>query len=392
MWDRPLEEIEGRTPVEAARTNNMDYMAQKGMVGTVQTIPEGMTPGSDIGNMSLLGYDPKKYNCGRAPLEAASMSLDMGADEIAIRCNLVTVTEDGEMADYSAGHITSKESHLLIDTIQQKLGKDNELRFYPGKSYRHLLMVKGGETDSLLKTETIPPHDILGKKIKQFLPKGPVAGLLLDLMERSCEVLHDHPINKVRLDLGENPANMIWLWGLGGKPRLPRFEDIYGVKGSIISAVDLVNGIGRIAGLEVIDVPGITGYYDTNYIGKAEYALRSLKQNDFVFIHIEAPDEAGHNGDWQAKIETIERIDEQIVGTVLNHFGDRSDVRIMVLPDHPTPIELRTHTSDEVGFVMFGKGVSHNGMSKYNERTAAETDIHFNSGEELMSYFIKKNL
>jgi 2,3-bisphosphoglycerate-independent phosphoglycerate mutase len=211
-------------------------------------------------------------------------------------------------------------------------------------------------------------------------------------MERSCEVLHDHPINKVRLDLGENPANMIWLWGLGGKPRLPRFEDIYGVKGSIISAVDLVNGIGRIAGLEVIDVPGITGYYDTNYIGKAEYALRSLKQNDFVFIHIEAPDEAGHNGDWQAKIETIERIDEQIVGTVLNHFGDRSDVRIMVLPDHPTPIELRTHTSDEVGFVMFGKGVSHNGMSKYNERTAAETDIHFNSGEELMSYFIKKNL
>lgn len=390
MADYPVEELDNKTPLEVAHTTNMDYMAQNGMSALVRTIPEGMAPGSDIGNMSILGYDPKTYHTGRAPLEAANQGIELKNNEVAIRCNLVTIV-DNKMMDYSAGHISTKEADIFIKSLNKKLG-GKTLKFYTGKSYRHLLILKTDNPKEILKIKTTPPHDILGKNIADFIPNGKGADLLNDLMTRSVEVFTNHEVNQVRLDLKENPATMIWLWGQGEKPNFPSFKEKYGLQGGIISAVDLVNGIGRLAGLEIIDVPGITGYYDTNYLGKAEYALKSLKKNDFVYIHIEAPDEAGHNGDIKAKINAIERIDKDIIGTILNHYERHDDVRILVLPDHPTPVKLRSHTNDPVGFVMYGKGINPDGGNAFNESTAKEKGIQFENGEDLINYFIKKNI
>ncbi|MBU0469215.1 MAG: cofactor-independent phosphoglycerate mutase [Candidatus Omnitrophica bacterium] len=390
MHDRPLEELDNKTPLEVARTTNMDFMASNGFSGLVRTIPEKMNPGSDTGNMSLLGYNPNIYLSGRASLEAANMDIALREDEVAFRCNLVTAM-DGRMDDYSAGHISSNEASLLIETLNEKIDLEG-IRFYPGKSYRHILVLKVRTPSDYLKIQTIPPHDILGKEISKYLPKGPEAEMLLGLMEQSRIIFEKHPINKVRVDLGENPANMIWLWGQGAKPALPLFSEKYGVKGSIISAVDLVNGIGKVAGLEIIDVPGITGYYDTNYLGKAEYALKSLKKNDFVFIHIEAPDEAGHNGDFKAKIEAIENIDKHVVGTILNNFSKHDNVRILIASDHATPVELRTHSSEPVGFVMFGKGIAHDGSTEFSETSTQKKGVKFENGEDMMNYFINKFL
>jgi len=388
MADHPIEALGNKTPLEVANTTNMDYLAQNGTTGLVQTIPDGMKPGSDIGNMAILGYDPKTYHTGRAPLEAASMGIKLADDEVAFRCNLVTV-EGSKMVDYSAGHITTKEASILIQTLNEEVDLEG-VKFYPGKSYRHLLVLKVRDPEAYLKLQTTPPHDISNKDIKSYLPKGSASEMLLKLIEKSKVIFEHHEINKVRLDLKENPANMIWLWGQGTKPQLPSFSEKYGVKGAIISAVDLVTGIGQLAGLEVIDVPGITGYYDTNYLGKAKYALKALKKKDFVFIHIEATDEAGHNGDAKAKIAAIERVDKDIVGTILNHFDKYDDVRILLLPDHPTPVELRTHTSEPVCFVMFGKGIAQDGSAVFSEAAAAEKGIKFKSGEELMAYFMKR--
>ncbi|MBF0521738.1 MAG: cofactor-independent phosphoglycerate mutase [Candidatus Omnitrophica bacterium] len=390
MADLPLELLAEKTPLEVAKTPNMDYLAQHGRVGRVRTIPKGMSAGSDVANMSLLGYDPKKYLYGRAPLEAANLNIHLHEDEVAFRCNLVTV-EDEKMADYSAGHIRNEEAKVLIQELNQKLGSD-KIKFYEGKSYRHLLVVKDPDVKRYLDIETTPPHDILGKDIKKYLPKGKFAELILGFMEKSREVLRDHPINQVRIDLKENPANMIWLWSQGQKPQMPLFVEKYNLKGGIISAVDLVNGLGKLIGLEIVKVPGITGYYDTNYLGKAEYALKALKKNDFVYIHIEAPDEAGHNGDIKAKISCIEHIDKDIVGTVLNYFKSHDDIRILVVPDHPTPIKLRTHTDDPVGFIMFGKNIPESGTQEFNEKTAKESDWAFENGESLINFFIKEHL
>ena len=390
MADEPLEQLGGKTPLEAARTTNMDYLAQHGCTGTVQTIPDKMSPGSDIGNMALLGYEPNTCHTGRAPLEAANLNIHLQEDEVAVRCNLITVENDA-MSDYSAGHISTKEATLLIDELNAQIDQPG-VKFYAGKSYRHLLVVKVRQPQEYLNIKTVAPHDILGKPIASYLPKGPEAGMLLKLMEQSKEILAHHEVNRVRLDLGENPADMIWLWGQGTRPKLPSFNDKFDVKGCIISAVDLVNGIGRLAGLDVIDVPGITGYYDTNYAGKAQYALEALQTRNFVYVHIEAPDEAGHNGDVKAKIEAIEKIDKEIVGTVINHFNEHDNVRILVLPDHPTPVALRTHTADPVGFVAFGKGIASNGAQQYNENISREQNFHFKSGYELIEWFMKKNL
>ncbi len=390
MADEPVEELMGKTPLEVAVTTNMDFMAQNGQTGLVRTIPKGMHPGSDVGNMSLLGFDPKKYHTGRAPLEAANLNIDVGQDEIIFRCNLVTI-EDECMSDYSASHIKTEEASILIEALNKEL-KNESIRFIPGKSYRHLMLIKTNEMKKMCELQTNAPHDILNKPIKNFLPKGEGADQLLELIEKSRSILTNHDVNKVRVDLGENPANMIWLWGQGTKPQLPRFEDKYGLKGGIISAVDLVNGIGRLVDLEVIDVPGITGYYDTNYLGKAEYALKALKNKDFVYIHIEAPDEAGHNGDAKAKVSAIERIDKDILGTILNHYNEHDDVRILVLPDHPTPIRLRTHTDDPVGYIMYGKGISPDGSKQFTEKSAAEKGLKFEGGEPLIEHFIKKYL
>jgi 2,3-bisphosphoglycerate-independent phosphoglycerate mutase len=390
MADYPIEDLGNKTPLEVARTTNMDYLAQNGFSGLVQTIPDKMKPGSDIGNLALMGYNPKECFSGRAPLEAANLGVTLEDDEIAFRCNLVTIA-DGKMFDYSAGHISNKEAWPLIETLNKEIDEPG-VRFIAGKSYRHLMIMKVRNVKDFLEIETTPPHDILGKEVKKYLPQGTQAPLVLKHMEKSAKILENHPINKVRIDMKENPATMIWLWGQGVRPQLKSFKDKFGVEGGIISAVDLVNGIGRLAGLEVIEVPGITGYYDTNYAGKGEYAINALKTKDFVFIHIEAPDEAGHNGHAKEKILAIEHIDREIVGPILNHFGKGGDFRILVLPDHPTPVALRTHTSDPVPFVMYGAGIPNNGTVKYNEALAKEKGIKFASGEAMMDYFMKKNI
>ena len=390
MADYPIARIGNKTPLEAARTPNMDFLAQQGVVGLVQTIPDGMKPGSDIGNMAILGYDPKVCHTGRAPLEAANQNIILADDEVAFRCNLVTVA-DHKMIDYSAGHISTKEAAILIEALNREIVQEG-IKFYPGKSYRHLLIVKGNRVKEYMRVKTHPPHDIIDQDIRDFLPgKAPAAEMLLMLMEKSKIIFERHSVNQVRADLKEHPATMIWLWGQGVRPNLPSFEQKFGVRGGIISAVDLVNGIGRLAGLEVIDVPGITGYYDTNYLGKAQYAIESLKKNDFVYVHIEAPDEAGHNGDLDAKISCIERIDREIIGTVLNYFGQCEDARILVLPDHPTPVELRTHTSDPVCFVMYGKDVIPDAAARLTEPLAKEKGLKFASGEALLKKFMAKS-
>lgn len=390
MYDHPQEELGQKTPMEMANTTNMDYLAKNGFSGLVQTIPNGMPPGSDIGNMSILGYDPHRYHTGRAPLEAASQDIDIADDEVIFRCNFVTA-EGGKMVDHSAGHISSQEADILIDALNHELA-DDAIQFYPGKSYRNLLVLKARGTQKFLNIKTTPPHDILGKGYKPFLPKGPEAEVLLRLMEKSTSIFQQHNINQVRVDLKENPASMIWLWGQGTKPKLEPFKAKFGLNGGIISAVDLVLGLGKLAGLEIIDVPGITGYYDTNYLGKAQYALKALERLDFVYIHIEAPDEAGHNGDARAKIEAIEHVDREIIGTILNYFENFEDFRILVLPDHPTPLELRTHSHEPVGFVMYGHNIMHDGAEEYNEKALEGLGIKFNSAFALTEYFLKSHL
>jgi 2,3-bisphosphoglycerate-independent phosphoglycerate mutase len=390
MADYPIAELGGKTPLEYAQTPHMDQLVKSGIAGMIQTIPAHLPPGSDVGNLSAMGYDPKKFFSGRAPLEAANLNIQLKNNDIAFRCNLVTIVDE-KMLDYSAGHITSKEAAVLIAALN-KATKLKNVRFYPGKSYRHITVIKATDARKLVKSQCTPPHDILNQPIRLFLPKGPNAKVLSDLMEWSKKILADHPVNKKRIRAKKNPANMIWLWGQGQKPRLPLFKRKFGLSGSVISAVDLVNGIGKLAGLHVIHVPRATGYYDTNYKGKAQYALKSLQKNDFVFIHIEAPDEASHNGDLQMKIKCIERIDKEVIGTILSRYKASDDFRILVLPDHRTPLSKRTHTREAVCFLMSGKGIKAQGPQSFSEKTAEASGCFFKNGEDLMTFFIKKNI
>ncbi len=390
MGDTPLKELKEKTPLEFANTSNMDFIAQNGLVGLIKTIPDGMPAGSDVGNLSALGYNPKKYFFGRASLEAANLEIEIKKDEVVFRCNFVTI-DNGSMLDYSAGHISSKEAKSLIESLNVEINIP-DIKFYTGKSYRHLLVMKCLDPKVFTQIQCTPPHDILNQNIQEYLPSGEGSQKLLSIMERAQNILKNHQVNKVRVDLKQNPANAIWLWGQGTKPNIPTFKQKFGINGSVISAVDLVNGIGKLARLKIIDVPGATGYYDTNYIGKAQYALDSLKENDFVFIHIEAPDEASHNGDLKMKIACIERIDKEVVGTILNHFNGKDDFRILILPDHKTPVEKRTHTSDPVCFEMFGKGIPKGKHSCFGEQEAQDSDLFFETGEELVDYFIKRYL
>ena len=385
MADYPLEELQGKTPLEVAKTVHMDYIAQNGEVGWVKTIPDRMAPASDVANLSILGYEPAKYYSGRGPLEAANMGIELKEDEVAFRCNLVTCSED-KMLDYSAGHIPNKEAHILIQDLDKHLGTDT-LKFYPGVSYRHLMVTKDLEP-SLLKVKCKPPHDITGRSISRHLARGKNAAFLIDLMRRANDYLENHDINKVRVDLKESPANAIWLWGQGKRPNMPKFKEKYAIEGSVISAVDLIKGIGRVIGLEPINVPGATGYYDTDYLAKAKYGIDSLEHKDFVFIHVEAPDEAGHNGDLRAKITAIERFDSQVVGQILGHFQNRNDFRILVLPDHYTPIPIRTHTSEPVFFALYGQGVQKDEICSFSESAARESKLNFPQGWRLMDYFM----
>ena len=341
MADEPISELSGRTPLEAAHTPNMDLISKEGAMGLLQTVPFGFSPGSDIANLSVLGYDPASCYTGRGALEAASMGITLGLDDMAYRCNLVTL-RDGIMEDFNAGHISSEEGAALLQTLNQHIRKAT---CYPGISYRNLLIIPGGKG-----SDSIPPHDITGQEYEPHLPKGSDAPLLQEMIEISRVVFLDHPVNRRRLLEGKLPATSIWPWSGGKRPAIDTFKERFGLRGGIISAVDLLNGIGVYAGMEIIRVPGATGFLDTDYQAKARYAIEALKKLDFLFVHVEAPDEAGHMGNIEEKILAIERVDEMI-GTIMKGF----DGRIAVLPDHPTPIRIKTHTADPVPFAILGK-------------------------------------
>lgn len=387
MADYPLKELGGLTPLEKAKKTNLDFLAKNGILGMVKTTPRGMTPGTDIANLSILGYDPGKYYAGRGPLEAMNSGINIGRGDIVFRCNLVQV-KNGKLIDYSAGHIETAQAKILIKTLNKKLG-NRFIRFYPGVNYRHLLVIKTRSRKKicqLLSVKCFPPHDVMGRPLKEILPKGNGAEILLQLMEDSLRVLKSQK------------ANMVWLWGQGEKPRMPAFFKKYRLKGAVISAVDIVKGIGKAIGLRVINVPGATGYFDTNYKGKAEYALNAMKKLDFVFIHVETPDEAGHIGDVKAKIKAIEDFDKKVVGTILKGIERYSDYRILALTDHPTPISLRTHTADPVPFIIYGKGGASTffksdssitkGDTNFDEKCASKSRLFFKEGHKLMKFFL----
>ncbi len=384
--DYPIDILGGKTPLEAADTPYMDALAQQGLLGRVKTVPKGFIPSSDVANLSLLGYDPNVYYTGRGPLEAANLGVEIGKDDLAFRCNLITESE-GMLLDYSAGHITDKEARIIMEVIGKRLGTET-IEFFFGTSYRNLMVIRNVSNLQLDKLKFFAPHDIIRKSIKKHLPRGKNSNIINKLMESSKEILEGHEINKVRVDLGENPANMIWLWGCGGKPEMPSFENKFGFKGAVVSAVDLIKGIGRIIKFRVLDVEGANGYYDTNYQGKAEAALKSLEDLDFVFLHVEATDEAGHNQDLRMKMTCLERIDRLVVGTLVKQLKGK-DCRFLITPDHPTPVLLRTHTDEPVPFIISGTGISGGKFSAYSEAEAQNSSLYFDKGSDLLNYFLK---
>ena len=374
MADYPLKELGGKTPLEVADKPNMDYMASEGKVGLLKTIPDGMYPGSDVAILSILGYDPRKYYTGRGPLEAAALGIKLGDNDIAFRCNLIT-EKDGKIFDYSSGHITTEEAtELLKEMKKSKIGE-----FYTGISYRHVFVLRSSSAD----IESTPPHDVVGGAVSEHLikPKGSkLARELNDFMLASKDILSKHPVNVRRVAAGKNPANMIWLWGQGKRPRIEKLKEKYGLTGAMISAVVLIKGLGVYAGMSVIDVPGATGYYDTNYKGKAEYALKALDTHDFICVHVEAPDEAGHEGNVEMKIKTIEDLDKRLVGRILERA---EGCKIAVLPDHPTPISVRTHTPDPVPFAIYSADMSGDKLA-FDERSAKKGSLKSIAGEQFM--------
>jgi 2,3-bisphosphoglycerate-independent phosphoglycerate mutase len=382
--DEPLKELDGQTPLAAARIPNFDWIASNGRVGTVRTVPAGLPPGSDVATLSVLGYSPKDCYTGRAPIEAAARGIDLGPDDVVFRCNLVTIA-DGRMEDFSAGHIRSEEGCQLIQDLNRHLGSDR-VQFFCGVSYRNLMVWRGAGDPDVAST---PPHDIHGRAVADYLPTGRDREMIRDLMARSQAVLAEHEVNQVRRDLGENPATSIWLWGEGKMPRLAKFVDRYGVRGALVGAVDLVRGIGVLVGWKIIDVAGATGYLDTNYAGKGQAAVAALDEYDMVVVHVEAPDEAGHNGDIGAKVTALEQMDAHIVGPVLEKLRTFADWKVLVAPDHPTPIARRTHTMDPPPFAIAGSEVSASNAAGFNERAAGASALRIDPGHELMEYFIK---
>lgn len=385
MADYPIDELGGRTPLAVAKTPHMDVLAQRGTLGLVKTIPDGYPPGSAVGNMSILGYDPRKYYTGRAPLEAAAMGVELEQSDIAFRCNLVTLGKEDDtkvMKDYSAGHIPTEDAQQLIKMIQDELGTD-EFQFYPGPSYRHLMVWRGGIIAGGRGLELTPPHDIFGQRIEGYLPKEEKARVLVRLIEKSQEILKNNQINK--------DANSIWLWGQGTRPSIPTLQESRGLNGAIISAVNLIKGLGIYIGLDVIEVPGATGFIDTNYLGKARAALKSLRDRDLVFVHVEAPDEAGHQGNLAAKIKAIEDFDTKIVGVIVDRLKKIGDFSLLVLTDHYTPIMMRTHVGNPVPFVIFRSNDITNGKvdKVFNEESAKGSKIIVKDGYEIMDILLK---
>ena len=389
MADYPTEKLGGKTPLQCAFTPYLDEIAARGTIGLVDTIPEGFTPGSDVANLSVLGYDPLQYYTGRGPLEAASMGIELGPNDVAYRCNLVTIgqkdTDEAFMDDFTAGHISTAEAKELINDINKKLGSA-QFQFYPGVGYRHLFVWRNVSESP----ETTPPHDITGQLIDPHLPKGTRGNDIRSIMQNAAGILKGHPVNAARLQNGKKEANSIWLWGQGTKPQIVPLTLKFGLTGAMISAVDLLKGIGVYAGLQIINVPGATGYTDTNYEGKAKAALDALKFMDFVFIHLEAPDEMGHEGNAEGKIQAIEAFDEKIAGMILNYIGVFGDYRILVLSDHPTPLDLKTHVVDPSPFAVLSSRKEENKAPgvPFTEFTAKDSGILVSPGHLLMEKFI----
>lgn len=368
MADYQLPELGNKTPLEYAKTPNMDFLVRQGKIGLVKTIPDGMSPGSDVANLNILGYEPRKYYSGRGPLEAASLGIKLKDDEAAWRCNLVNI-ENGVMNDFTAGHITSSEAKKLIKIINKNLRNDRA-RFYAGVSYRHI-MVSHDIPDGV---SCVPPHDITGQPIEAYLPKGNGADEIKSLMFASKEFLPKH----------NGQANMIWLWGQGKSIAFPSLKERFGLTGGVVTAVDLIKGIGKLIGLKAVNVPGVTGFVDTAYEAKADYALNILKKDNFVFVHVESPDEAGHMGDLELKIKAIEDFDQKVVGTILGKIGTFKKARVILLPDHYTPISLKTHSSEPVPFVIYGQGVEPDGFENFTERNARDSGFVVNEGWRLI--------
>lgn len=391
MADYPVEALDGRTPLEVAKKPHIDRLAKYGELGMVKTVPDGMKPGSDVANLSAMGYNPLECYTGRSPLEAVSIGIEMSDMDVAFRCNLVTLSDEAEyrdktMVDYSSGEITTEEAAELIRAVDAAF-RTEEILFYPGISYRHCMIWHEGPTG----LDLTPPHDISDRKVTDYLPKNPV---ILNLMQRSYEILKDHPVNQARVARGLNPANSIWLWGEGTKPGVSLFEKTYGVKGSVISAVDLIKGIGICAGMKVIEVEGATGNIDTNFRGKGEAALQTLLDGqDLVYIHVEAPDECGHHGDLEGKIRAIELIDELVVGPLLEGLIAAGEAySILVMPDHPTPIAIKTHISDPVPYLLYrSTQEAESGIDTYTENTAKATGHYVAQGQELMKQLLEKH-
>ncbi|HEY3329496.1 MAG TPA: cofactor-independent phosphoglycerate mutase [Capsulimonadaceae bacterium] len=386
MADLPLDELDGKTPWQAARTPNFDRLATDGLVGAVLTVPDGMYPGSDACNMTILGYDPKRYYTGRGPIEAVAMGVPLDAKDAAYRCSLVT-TDGEKMIDYSSGHIPTEDSKVLIELVNAKLGS-SRVKFYPGVSYRHIMAWRDGAVD----VRTVPPHDITDQPLEPNLPQGDQDSFLRQLQFDSLELLDNHPINRKRRDNGQNPGNMIWLWGQGYAPNLPSFFRTHHKQGAAISAVDVVRGLATAAGLKVINVPGATGYIDTNYAGKAKATVDALRSGlDFVYLHIEAPDESGHEGNIDHKLQSIEDIDRLVVGPMMEAMRKVDDVRLLVLPDHATPISLRTHKPGPVPFLLYDSTTPHRGPQvPFDERALEETKTVVEDGTDLIEMLFAK--
>ena len=391
MADYDIPELNGQTPLEYARTPNIDILARNALIGLVQTIPAGLSPGSDVANLAVMGYDPLSYYTGRSPLEAVSLGVELADSDLALRCNLVTLSgeesyRDKCMKDYSAGEISTEESGRLIADLQSQLGNES-FSFHAGISYRHLVVWKNGCDKNLKLT---PPHDISDRVVGEYLPQGKDGSILLELMLKSQDILKNHPVNRARMEKGQNPANSIWFWGEGRRPSLPGFKDKYGLNGSVVCAVDLVRGLGICAGLTPVKVAGATGSVETNFAGKARAALDELKKGkDFVYLHIESPDEAGHQGNLKSKIWAIEQVDKEVVGLLLNELDDFRQIRVMILPDHPTPLSTRTHSSDPVPFLIYDKNKPViDGVGKYDEKSAAG-GLFVADGYTLMDRFIQ---
>ncbi|MGI5959062.1 MAG: cofactor-independent phosphoglycerate mutase [Massiliimalia sp.] len=390
MADYPVEQLGGKTPMEVAQKPNMDRLGQNGLVGLVRTVAPEFKPGSDVANLSVMGYDPQKYYTGRSPLEAASIEIPMKETDVAMRCNLVTLSDEPDytektLVDYCADDISTEEAQQLVETLQNAFGSP-EFSYYSGVSYRHCLIWHNGSNDL---GELTPPHDIIGKPVKDYLPSHTNALPLLEMMKKSYDILKDHPVNQARIQKGLRPANSIWLWGNGKSAILPAFQEKTGLSGAVISAVDLIKGIGTLAQMDVIQVPGATGYIDTNFEGKADACIHALDHHDFVYIHIEAPDECGHRGEIQNKIRSLELIDQKVLKPVLEKLETFDDYSIMILPDHATPLSVRTHVSDPIPFLMYRKGrPGTHPVSRYDEVSASNTGVFVDFGPSLLDQFL----